>query len=191
MSPTLLDVVVLTDLDITSFIAPLDLRTKPRHQLPTKHIGGWGKYISIYSNTAGPVTDREYAAFLMMWLERFLFCGSTLGPTSNMQSITELLAQGTMMPLGQYLLGVTYHMLHQATRRLSAGNPVGHLGGPWWFLQLWLTVYTSKAIELPPFLDSRFPSLILSQPIFRQCISLGEAASIINNHRLSDEPLAD
>ena len=194
MSPTLLDVVMLTDLDITSSIDPFDLRTKPCHQIPTKHVGGWGKYISKYSHTESPVSDMEHVAFLLMWLERFLFCGSTLGPTSNMQNIAESLVQGTPMPLGRYLLGATYHMLHQTARRLSAGDPAGHIGGPWWFLQLWLTVYTSKAVELPPFTDSRFPSFDFAegeQPVHRPCISLGEAASVVTGRRLSDDPLAD
>ena len=130
----------------------------------------------------------------MMWLDRFLFCGSTLGPTSNMQELAESLVQGKRVPLGQYLLGATFHMLHQAARKLSSGDAVGHLGGPWWFLQLWLTIYTAKVAQLPPFSESRFPSSTFAegaQPILRRCTSLGEAAIVAPGHRLTDQSLAD
>ena len=40
MSPTLLDVFMLTDLDVTSSINPLNLRFKPQHKLSTKNAGG-------------------------------------------------------------------------------------------------------------------------------------------------------
>ena len=132
-TPTLMDVVMLTDLDVTTSLNPWSLRVETTHRLPTKGAGGWQGYMASCSYT-GTVQDREYVAFLNMWLERFFFCGRTVGPTTNFQAMAEHLAHGDHLPLGRYLLGATYHMLHEASAKLSAGQPVGSIGGPWWFL---------------------------------------------------------
>jgi hypothetical protein len=74
---------------------------------------------------------REHVAFLNMWLEKFIFCGKSFGPTSNFQIIDERLAIGTSIPLVKYLLGAVYHLLHHVSVNLSTGTPTGTLGGPW------------------------------------------------------------
>uniref|UniRef100_A0A0A9CYW6 Aminotransferase-like plant mobile domain-containing protein n=1 Tax=Arundo donax TaxID=35708 RepID=A0A0A9CYW6_ARUDO len=76
----------------------------------------------------GGVQDREHVSFLNMWLERFIFCGCTVGPTSNFQVIAEQLAGGIHLPLGRYFLGATYHLLHEVSVKLSAGQPIGNIG---------------------------------------------------------------
>jgi hypothetical protein len=50
-----------------------------------------------------------------MWLYRFIFCGKANEPTLNHIVMAEDLAAGTPIPLGKYLLGSVYHMLHQTT----------------------------------------------------------------------------
>lgn len=82
MSPTLLDVVMLTHLPVIPPFNPSSLSV-PTHKLQTKHIDGWTGYIQEHCKT-GPVGQREHIVFLNLWLERFVFCRSTLGPTSNM-----------------------------------------------------------------------------------------------------------
>lgn len=47
-----------------------------------------------------------------------------------MQDLAENLKNMKKIPLGKYLLGVTYQMLHQVVAKLSASQPVGHVGGP-------------------------------------------------------------
>lgn len=47
-----------------------------------------------------------------------------------MQDLAENLKNMKKIPLGKYLLGVTYQMLHQVVAKLSASQPVGHIGGP-------------------------------------------------------------
>jgi hypothetical protein len=44
-----------------------------------------------------------------MWLEKFVFCGKTFGPTAI---VAEQLDAGNRIPLGKYLLGAVYHLLH-------------------------------------------------------------------------------
>lgn len=104
------------------------------HKLKTKNIGGWSGYIQEHSKT-GPVLPREPVAFLILWLECFMFYGSTLGPTTNMQAIVEALADRQPVAVGRLLMGATYELLHKLSRQLSRGESVGHYGGPWWFIQ--------------------------------------------------------
>jgi len=51
--------------------------------------------------------------FLNMWLERFIFCGSSCGPTYNHKLMAEHLEVGKDIPLGKYLLGAAYYLMHQ------------------------------------------------------------------------------
>jgi hypothetical protein len=73
---------------------------------------------------------REHVAFLNMWLEKFIFCGKSFGPTSNFQIIAERLAIGSSIPLSKYLFGAVYNLLHQVSVNLSTGTPIGTLGEP-------------------------------------------------------------
>ena len=128
-TPTLADVVMLTGLDISSPDTPIHYLVKPTHRLETKGIGGWKGYIKNNMKT-GTISEREYAAFLMMWLEKHLFCGRAVGPSSNTQALAEALSRGASAPLGKHLLGSAYHMLHQIGVKLSKGEPIGNPGGP-------------------------------------------------------------
>jgi hypothetical protein len=82
MTPTLLDITMITGLDISSSANPINLNSKNQFEFKTKTIGGWSGYIATYMGK-GSVTPREHTAFLLMWLEKFLFCGSSCGPTTN------------------------------------------------------------------------------------------------------------
>jgi hypothetical protein len=81
--------------------------------------GGWKGYIEHHARI-GPICDREYTTFLNMWLEKFIFYGKTVGPTTNMQSIAESLDTRHLIPLGKHLLGSVYFLLHQVSIKLSA-----------------------------------------------------------------------
>lgn len=72
MSPTLLDVFMLTGLDVTTMIDPFSLKTKPSYKVKSKNMNGWSGYISSYSKVTGIVTNEKHALFLNMWLERFV-----------------------------------------------------------------------------------------------------------------------
>jgi hypothetical protein len=54
-----------------------------------------------------------------MWPEKFVFCGKTFGPTANYQIVVEQLTAGNCIPLGKYLLGAVYHLLHQVAVLIS------------------------------------------------------------------------
>jgi hypothetical protein len=87
IAPTLADVLLLTGLDISSSDIPFSRRNdKPPHQPKTKNIGGWSGYIAEHKKE-GTVGHWEHVAFLNMWLEKFVFCGKTFGPTATYQIV--------------------------------------------------------------------------------------------------------
>ena len=129
MTPTLLDVMMLTGLDIHASDRPFHLLEKASFKIETKSIGGWKGYISKNMKTRS-VSAREHTAFLNMWLEKFIFCGKAVGPTNNNLKLAETLPNGNSVPLGKHLLGSVYHLLHQVSIRLRKDQPISNLGGP-------------------------------------------------------------
>nr|BAD69237.1 aminotransferase-like [Oryza sativa Japonica Group] len=181
MTPTLLDIIMLTGLDVTSSANPMSLNTKNTFEFKTKSIGGWSGYITAYMGK-GPVTPKEQVAFLLMWLEKFLLCGSSCGPTTNWQFLAEALVTKKQFPLGKILLGYLYQMLNNASAKIIIGSVVG-TGGPWWLLQSWLNLVVMKVVNRPYVTEAEFPRL---EPIVeddgekrthRRCMSYGEYAS--------------
>ena len=127
--PCLADVVMLTSLDIATADNGQLFGRKDKHKVETHNIGGWSGYIQKYQRT-GAVGQREHTTFLNMWLDKFIFCGRSVGPTSIYLSAAEMLADGNRFPLGRYLLGSVYHLLHQVAEKLLLGEPIDNLGGP-------------------------------------------------------------
>jgi len=145
-SPTLADVLMLTGLDISTADKSHLFDTKPSSKVETRAIGGWSGYIQKYRKT-GSVSAKEQTTFLNMWLDKFVFCGRSAGATSVYLSVAERLADGGRFPLGRYVLGSPYHLLHQVTKKLLLGQPIGNLGGPWWFINMWLSLHMHNALN--------------------------------------------
>nr|BAD45756.1 aminotransferase-like [Oryza sativa Japonica Group] len=159
MTPTLIDITMITGLDVTSSANPMSMNTKNQFDFKTKNI-----------------------AFLLMWLEKFLFCGSSCGPTTNWQFVAEALESKKEFPLGKILLGYLYQMLNNASAKIAVGSIVG-AGGPWWLLQTWLNLIVMKVVNRPYVTEAEFP---LPEPIVeddgeerthRRCMSYGAYAS--------------
>ena len=156
ITPTLMDVMMLTGLNIHASDRPFQLLEKASFKIETKSIGGWKGDINKNMKT-GSVSAREHAVFLNMWLEKFIFGGKTIGPTNNNLKLAETLANGKLVPLGKHLLGSFYHLLHQVSIRLRNNQPITNLGGPWWFIQLWLHIYILKTMVVD-LSEMKFPS---------------------------------
>jgi hypothetical protein len=155
MSPTLADVYMMTGLKITGPMYPFNYRGSSR-QRGVKTGVGYKNYIQNHMSDS-PLTDVEYRAFLNMWLCRFIFCGKANEPTLNHIVMAEELAAGTAIPLGKYLLGSVYHMLHQTTYQMHTNQKIPCVNGPWWFIQMWLQLYMHQIVGID--LNNRhFPS---------------------------------
>ena len=128
----------------------------------------------------------------MMWLEKFLFCGPSCGPTANWQRVAENLVEKKHFPLGKYLLGYLYQTLNAAINKIVSGKSIG-IGGPWWLLQIWLNLHTRMVADPPALADANFPRF---EPIIRddgersttrRCMSFEKAASVSTASKLSAE----
>jgi hypothetical protein len=154
-TPTLADVYMLTDLDISTADDASIYDRKSEYRVNTRNIGGWTGYIQEYRKT-GIVGQREHATFLNMRLEKFIFYGRSVGPTNAYLPAAELLVNSVRFPLGQYLLSSTYHLLHQVSQKLLLGEPIGNLGGPWWFINMCLNAHMYKCLQWN-FFAQQFP----------------------------------
>ena len=114
MTITLADVYILTDLRITGSMQPYDFLSAGSKKLAKiSDCIGWASYILNHIGDESTVSKKEYVAFLNMWLERFIFYGSSCGPTYNHKFMVEHLVAGKDIPLGKYLLETAYHLMHQ------------------------------------------------------------------------------
>jgi len=112
-SPTVADVAMLTGLDVSSADSTHFFDTKPKAKVETHAIDGCSGYIQKYSRT-GPINIKEQTCFLNMWLDKFMCCGRSAGPTSVYLAAAENLANGGRFALGRYLLGAAYSATWEA-----------------------------------------------------------------------------
>ena len=114
MTITLADVYMLTGLRITRSMHPYEYLSAGSKKLAKiSDCTGWASYILNHIEDESTVSEKEYVAFLNMWLEGFIFCGSSCGSTYNHKLMVELLAVGKDIPLGKYLLGAAYYLMYQ------------------------------------------------------------------------------
>lgn len=132
---------MLTGLNITGPVHPHNFSNKSSYRFDSTRTGGWSNYITTHNTTSKSVSDKEYVAFLNMWLDRYLFCGQACSPTFNYLPLAEKLAADTEIPLGKYLLGALYHLMDQVSQYLIKNETIPTITGPWWLLQLWLNLY--------------------------------------------------
>jgi hypothetical protein len=125
----------------------------------------------------GPLSEVEYRAFLNMRLCRFIFWSKANEPTLNHIVMAEDLAVGNLIPLGKYLLGSVYHMLHQTTHLMHTSQKISYVNDPWWFVQMWLQLYMHQIVGID--LNNRyFPSANYKEgetQITKGCQTYGEA----------------
>ena len=161
-------------------LTPYDLLNKGSHMLQIKECGGWSDYISKHMKT-GSVNDREHAAFLNMLLKKFIFCGSSCGPTTNHQYLVEWLAAGNVIPHRKYLLGSAYSLMHQVSMKLLKDEPIGTISGPWWLIQLWLHLHMHQ-VSGSSLKNQIFPS---SDFLEKEKERTRRCTSSVRKHRLS------
>jgi hypothetical protein len=129
MSPTLADVYMMIVLDITGSMYHYKYKGSTR-QRGVKTGVGYKVYIQNHMSD-GPLSEVEYRAFLNMWLCRFVFYGKANEPILNHIAMAEDLAAGHLIPLGKYLLGSVYHMLHHTTFLMHTSHKISCVNGPW------------------------------------------------------------
>ena len=173
MTPTLLDVVMITGLDIESpSPSAFSLPSVPFRLSSKAECTSWGAYLQSHMKETGPVAEREHTAFLNFWLEHFVFCGPSLAPTKNYLPLAYELARGNKVGIGKLFLGEVYRYLQSMSNRLTSQRTV-RTGGPWWFIQLWAQLYFQSHIpNFPPLASCTFPDIKGKQI---RCTSYGQA----------------
>src|SRR3954463_12744642 len=130
MTPTLLDVVMITGLDFTSPCPSAFRLPRVPFKLSSKtECTNWGTYLKHHRKNQGPVTEKEHTAFLNFWLEHFIFCGPSLAPTKNYLSLAYELAKGAQLGIGKLFLGEVYRYLQLMSVKLFSQKAV-KAGGP-------------------------------------------------------------
>ena len=148
MTITLANLYMLTGLRTTGPMQPYGyLSAGSKRLAKIADYTRWASYILNHVEDGSSISEREYMAFLNMWLERFIFCGSSCGPTYNHKLIAEHLAVGAAIPLGKYLLGAAYHLMNQVATQLLKNEPVHTISGHWWLIQLWINLYMHKMVR--------------------------------------------
>jgi hypothetical protein len=170
---------MITGLDISGSVHPWDFRGSTR-QTGVKLVSGYKLYIQNHMKD-GPLGEVEYRAFLNMWLCRFIFCGKANEPTMNHIVMATQLAGSKRIPLGKYLLGSVYHMLHQTITQMYSGQKILCVNSPWWFVQMWQQLHMHQIVGID--LNNRFfPSSSYHEgenQTTRGCQTYGEVASTV------------
>jgi hypothetical protein len=171
---------MMTGLKVIGPVYPFNYRGSSR-QIGVNTGVRYKNYIQKHMSD-GPITDVEYRAFLNMWLCRFIFYGKANEPTLNHIVMAEELAAGTAIPLGKYLLGSVYHMLHQTTYQMHTNQKISCVNGPWWFIQMWLQLYMHQIVGIDlnnrHFLSTNYKEG--GKQINKGCQTYGEAPSSLS-----------
>jgi hypothetical protein len=183
MTPTLMDVVMITGLDnASSSPSAYRLPEVPFRLSSKSECINWGAYLNQHVKTKGPVTEKEHTAFLNFWLEHFIFCGHSLAPTKNYLSLAYELDKGATVGLGKLFLVEVYRYLHLTSLSLLSQKKL-KTGGPWCFIQLWAHLYFQSHIpNFPVLADNSF----LDQTGKRiRCTSYGQALYSLPGSKLN------
>jgi hypothetical protein len=131
MTPTPMDVVMITGLDIASPSPSTYSLPEVHFRLSSKsECANWGAYLNQHVKTKGPITEREHTAFLNFWLEHFIFCGPSLAPTKHYLSLAYELVKGATVGLGRLFLREVYKYHHLMSSSLLSQKKL-KTGGPW------------------------------------------------------------
>jgi hypothetical protein len=183
MTTTLMDVVMITGLDIASSSPSAYRPPEVPFRLSSKsECTNWGAYLNQHVKTKGPVIEKEHMAFFNFWLEHFIFCGPSLDPNKNYLSFAYELAKGATIGLGKLFPGEVYMYLHLTSLSLLSQKKL-KTGGPWWFIQLWAHLYFQIHIPNFPVLADNSFSDQTGKRI--RCTSYGQALYSLPGSKLN------
>ncbi|KAI8536020.1 hypothetical protein RHMOL_Rhmol10G0222700 [Rhododendron molle] len=95
-------------------------------------------FINHYAQK-GPVEDSEHVAFLLYWLNKFIFCVSANRVTKDFMDLACALASEQKLALGPLVLAHLYRGMKELISNKFIFAP-----GPLWIMPLWLWSYFPK-----------------------------------------------
>ena len=102
----------------------------------TKHISAYKTWL-LHFKSKGEVTNDEHIAFLIYWLNKFVFYNSLVAITKERTSLALALAKGKPIALATIVWSLLVRALHDYVLSYFTSNP----NGPLWLIQLWLLSY--------------------------------------------------
>ncbi|CAI9101975.1 OLC1v1000153C1 [Oldenlandia corymbosa var. corymbosa] len=116
MTPTLLDVCVITSLSVIATVAmDGDVTDDDAAAAAAAAAGQPRSYGPFINENKGKLSRLHYIRFLALWLNRYVFPGKSFQMTMNWYHVAGRLAAGEQMNLVQAALAMLYHCLHKAT----------------------------------------------------------------------------
>ena len=141
MSPTIQEICMITGLPAHGKDAdPFLELTEPPFEYPDDSKDrSYIAFPAYYACTTGKVSDREHIAFLIYWLNRYLFCVSSYSVTMDFTPLARALALDETYAMAPFVLAYLYRgMYHMLSKEFTFGC------GPLWILMIWLWVYFPK-----------------------------------------------
>ncbi|CAL5328053.1 unnamed protein product [Camellia sinensis] len=137
MSPTILDIAALTGLHLhgEEVSAVFSTAKSPCSISYSKTMTAYDKFIDLSIDPNG-VTEDEHVRFLVMWLNKFLFCNASHKITKDYTGLAISLAAGRKLALAPLVLSHLYRVLAEFLNRKFLNTD-----GPFWLLHLWLQAY--------------------------------------------------
>lgn len=96
------------------------------------------RFVSLFHGE-GEVTDEEHVAFLIYWLNKFIFCVSSSRITKDFTDLAKALALGRAVAMAPLVLAYVYRGMHDLLE-----NKYVFDAGPLWVMTLWLWAYFSS-----------------------------------------------
>lgn len=104
----------------------------------------YGTVINEYCNSKEPVDIEEEISFYHVWICRILTCTVSKKNVKHFFCIAQCLVNGRKVALAPFFLGEVYNAMFRYCEAPSSG-----LGGPVWFIQIWLYAYFSSLAPSP------------------------------------------
>ena len=142
MGPTLFDVATITSLSPlgADILTTMEIRIGRRYAIDIT-TSTYSTFISNSMDRAeDPVTDKEHIAFLFYWLNAIIFYSQSIQMKANTYlPLVAFLIEGRLLCLAKLLLSQLFDTLDWVIDGMREGKRMANLGGPLWFLQLWLS----------------------------------------------------
>ena len=142
MGPTLFDVATITSLSPlgADILTTMEIRIGRRYAIDIT-TSTYSTFISNSMDRAeDPVIDKEHIAFLFYWLNAIIFYSQSIQTKANTYlPLVAFLIEGRLLCLAKLLLSQLFDTLDWVIDGMREGKRMANLGGPLWFLQLWLS----------------------------------------------------
>lgn len=153
VSPTLLNVAIVTGLRPTESTFRFDMKPKANIELTFKTMTYSNFILRHDDRTTTNGFNEEHVAFFLLWLSAFFLCSKSLQVSQKFLIVALLLHEGSDGCLSKILLGEFYLFFSQVVdtlRKPPIQDRIPLFAGPFWFLQLWLNAIFESKLSTKP-----------------------------------------